>query len=261
MATSGAGEGAAATAGRFSGRVGDYERGRPGYPPALYDAIVELAALPPGGVVADIGAGTGLSSEPLLERGFSVIAVEPGDEMRAAAERRLGSRAGFSTRPGSAEATGLADGSVDLVLAAQAFHWFDPTAARVELRRVLRRGGSAAVVWNARRATGTPFLEAYEALLLEFGTDYREVGHRGVGDERLRTFFGGPFEHRRFDNHQVLDLEGLRARLLSSSYVPAAGRPRHDAMLTALARIFAAHQEGGRVELEYDVDLSCGPLV
>jgi SAM-dependent methyltransferase len=256
----GSGSGGVATAARFSGRVDDYERGRPGYPAALYDAIAELGALSPGSVVADLGAGTGISSGPLVERGYSVVAVEPNDEMRAAAVRRLGSRPGFVARPGSAEATGLADSSVDLVLAAQAFHWFDPRRARLELQRILKPGRAAAVVWNARRATGTPFLAAYEALLLEFGTDYREVGHRGVAPERLATFFGGPFERRRFDNHQDLDLDGLRARLLSSSYVPAAGRPRHDDMLAALERIFATHRSRGTVRLGYDVDLYCGPI-
>ena len=256
----GTGSGGLATAGRFAGRVDDYERGRPGYPPALFDAIAEIGALAPGCVVADLGAGTGISSEPLLDRGYSVVAVEPDDEMRAAAERRLGPRSGFGARPGSAEATGLADSSVDLVLAAQAFHWFDPRLARLELRRILKPGGVAAVVWNARRAAGTPFLESYEALLLEFGTDYREVGHRGVAPERLAAFFGGPFERRRFDNHQDLDFVGLRSRLLSSSYVPAAGRPRHDEMLAELERIFTAHRRRGTVRLEYDVDLYCGPI-
>ncbi len=241
--------------GRFADRADDYVRGRPGYPAALFDQIVRLAALAPGARIADLGAGTGLSSEPWLERGFAVDAVEPEAAMREAAQALLGGRPGFRAVAGRAEATGLAAASVDLVFAAQAFHWFDPQRTRVELRRILRPGGAVALVWNARRAAGTPLAVAYEALLDRFGTDYHQVGHRGVDPERLAAFFGGPFESQRFDNHQDLDLAGLRARLLSSSYVPAAGQPGHDAMLEALRELFDAHQGGGRVRLDYDCEL------
>lgn len=244
---------------RFTQRAGDYVRGRPGYPEALYDTLIELARLGSGALVADVGAGTGISAEPLLRRGFQVVAVEPNHAMRAAAVARLGAEPGFRAVAGSAEGTGLETASVDLVLAAQAFHWFDPALARAEFLRILRpRSGAVALVWNARRAAGTPLLAAYEELLLRFGTDYREVGHRGVSAERLTAFFGFEPEQRRFESHQDLDLDGLGARLLSSSYVPAAGRPGHEEMLAELERIFRAHAAGGRVRIEYDVDLFVG---
>jgi SAM-dependent methyltransferase len=245
---------------RFAGRVADYERGRPGYPEALFDALVALAGLAPGAAVADLGAGTGLATEPLVRRGLRVFAVEPNAEMRAAAERRLGGSPGLAFVDGRAEATGLADASIDLALAAQAFHWFDAAATRRELRRVLRPGGRVALVWNARRAAGTPFVEAYEELLLRHGTDYREVGHRGPAPERLAAFFGGPFETLRFDNEQTLDRDGLRARLLSSSYVPAAGQPGHREMMRHLDELFDRHASDGAVRLLYDVDLFLGFL-
>ena len=245
---------------RFAGRVADYERGRPGYPEALFDRLVALAGLAPGAAVADIGAGTGIASEPLLRRGLRVFAVEPSDEMRAAAERRLGGDAGFRATAGRAEATGLDDASVELVIAAQAFHWFEPQATRQEFRRILRPGGMVALVWNARRATGTPFAAGYEALLLRHGTDYGEVGHRGLAPERLRTFYRGDLATIRFDNSQALDRDGLRARLLSSSYVPAGGQPGHEAMLDDLDTLFERHAEDGVVELLYDVDLYFGML-
>jgi len=246
--------------GRFAGRVEDYERGRPGYPEDLFDALLALGELAPGAAVADLGAGTGLASGPLLRRGLRVFAVEPNPEMRAAAARRLEGRPGFVAVDGRAEATGLADASVDLALAAQAFHWFEPQSTRRELRRILRPGAPVALVWNARRAAGTPFVAAYEELLLRHGTDYLEVGHRGLEPERLAAFFGGPFETFRFDNEQTLDRDGLRARLLSSSYVPAAGQPGHDAMLRDLDELFERHAERGAVRLHYDVDLFFGAL-
>lgn len=245
---------------RFTDRVDDYVRGRPGYPAELYDALVAACGLGTGDRVADLGSGTGLSTAPLLDRGFEVFAVEPNEPMRRAAEARLAARSGFHSVAGSAEATGLAPASIDLAIAFQAFHWFDVAKTRAELERILVPGGQVALVWNARRAGGTPLLEDYEALLQRFGTDYRQVGHRGLPRERLAGLFGGPFDHHRFDNHQDLDLDGLRARLLSSSYVPAAGHPDHAPMLAELERIFRAHADDETVRLEYDVDLYVGVL-
>lgn len=245
---------------RFTGRVDDYVRARPGYPEAIVDDLVAAGLLPPGAVVADIGSGTGISTELFLAAGYEVVGVEPNAPMRAAAEEKLNGYGGFRSQAGSAEATGLNDTSVDLVIAAQAFHWFDPGPTRAEFRRILKPPGWVALIWNARRATGTPFLEAYESLLLEFGTDYAQVGHRGVGSDRLAAFFGGSFTTRSYDNVQALDFAGVRSRLLSSSYIPAAGEPAHAAMLVRLEEIFAAHAVSGQVEFLYDTEVHSGRL-
>jgi len=245
---------------RFTGRAADYVRGRPGYSDELFDRLITLAGLETGSVVADLGSGTGISSAPLLARGLKAIAVEPNAEMRASAEERFGADPSFVSVDGRAEATGLAPASVDLVLACQAFHWFDVAATRVEALRILRPPASAALVWNARRADGSALARDYEDLLLEFGTDYRDVGHRGISEEKLRRFFGGRFELHRFASSQTLDRSGLRARLLSSSYVPERGAARHEEMLEELDRLFARHAAGGAVTLDYDVDLFFGRL-
>lgn len=245
---------------RFTGRVEDYVRARPGYPTAIVDDLVAAGILAPGAVVADIGSGTGISTALFLTAGHEVVGVEPNAAMRAAAEASLARFPRFRSLPGSAEATGLPDASVDLVVAAQAFHWFDAARTRHEFRRILTAPGWVALIWNARQAAGTPFLAAYEALLLEFGTDYAQVGHRGVGAERLAPFFGGSWETRRYENAQELDLEGLRSRLLSSSYIPAPGRPEHAEMLERLASIFDAHSEDGRVRILYDTEVHAGRL-
>ena len=247
---------------RFTDRVADYERGRPGYPDAAVEAVVALAKLTPGATIADLGAGTGMSSAPFLARGFRVLGVEPNAAMRSAAARRFAGEERFVAVAGSAEVTGLPDAAADLALAAQAFHWFDAAAVRAELRRVLRPPRPVALLWNARRAGGTPFLAEYEELLSEFGTDYREVGHRGVGPERLASFFAGDFATRRFEHAQRLDAAGLSARLLSSSYVPAPGQPRHDAMLARLEEIRRRHADppDGRVAIVYDCELFVGRL-
>lgn len=249
-----------AKAARFDGRVADYERARPGYPSGLIDFLESNGALSAGSVVADIGAGTGLFTELFLPRGYETVAVEPNAGMRAAAERRFAADGKFRSVAGTAEATGLADRSVDLVVAAQAFHWFEPKATRGEWVRILRPPRRVALVWNSRRASGSPFLERYERLLLEFGTDYEKVGHRGVGADRLRAFFGGPYATFRAPNVQTLDRDGVRSRLLSSSYTPAAGTERHREMLGELDRIFDESATGGKVDVVYDCELFLGEL-
>ena len=162
---------------RFSDRVENYVKYRPGYPSAALDYIQETAGLANGSIIADIGSGTGLSAQPFLDRGLTVFGIEPNREMRLAAERFLASYPQFKSIDGTAESTTMRAGSVDAVVAGQAFHWFDPRKANAEFRRISRPGGKVVLMWNCRRTAGSPFLEAYEKLLLEFATDYTQVRH------------------------------------------------------------------------------------
>jgi hypothetical protein len=147
---------------------------------------------------------------------------------------------------------------VDRVVAAQAFHWFDIAATRREVRRILRPEGQAALIWNMRRVDATPFLRAYEALLLRHGTDYAKVRDETMSEDALTRFFGGPFVTGIFPNGQTFDFDGLRGRLLSASYVPGEGDPRHVPMIDELRRIFDAHEELGRVRIDYQTLVYCG---
>ena len=241
------------SAGRFSNRVRDYISGRPGYPDAVVSWLAAMFELEPGSTVADVGAGTGISAGLFLRHGWNVIAIEPNDPMREAAIAALGSDPRFRAVSARAEATTLPPASVDAVVAAQAFHWFDRAAFRAECTRILKPRGVVALVWNVRRVEGSPFAAAYEALLRTFGTDYLTVRHENVTEGELAQFFEGPFERRVFDNVQRLDRDGLRARLLSSSYVPAAGQDKHQPMLVALEDLFRSHQRSGVVPMEYEV--------
>jgi SAM-dependent methyltransferase len=245
---------------RFSDRVDDYERHRPRYPASVYDALVDRIGIEPSWIVADVGAGTGISAELFLDRGHTVWAVEPNDAMRAAAERRLGGRPAFRSVRGTAERTGLEGASVDLVVAAQAFHWFEPGAARRELGRVLRPPGWVALVWNTRHTKSSDFLRGYEALLLDHGTDYARVRHEWSNRGALDDFFGASWERVVVPNEQILDRAGLKGRTLSSSYLPGPGHPGHTRLLTDLADLFDTYQEGGRVRIEYDCEVFIGRL-
>lgn len=245
---------------RFSGRSEDYRKHRPAYPPELVDILGEETGLEPGWVVADVGSGTGLSSAPFLDRGCAVHAVEPNREMRRAAEEWLGDRPGFESRAGRAEETGLAAASVDLVVAGQAFHWFDRAAARAEFLRITREPRWVALFWNARVTRRRGFSRAYESLLQEFGTDYEAVRRSWDVEDGVGQFFRGEVVRRSTPNVQRLDLAGLRGRTLSSSYAPAPGHPDHEPMLEALVELFHRHESGGTVTVAYETVIYVGRL-
>lgn len=245
---------------RFSNRVDDYERYRPRYPSAVLDVLRDRVGLSDSWVVADIGSGTGISTELFLDHGNEVFAVEPNAEMRAAAERRLGGRPGYESVPGTAEDTQLESASVDLAVAAQAFHWFDPLAARAELRRVLREPCWVALIWNTRHVDATEFLRGYEALLRKHGTDYHHVRHEWRNERSLAVLFPEGFERTVVPNEQLLEFEGLRGRLSSSSYAPSPDDPRHGPMIADLHVLYDAHVEGGVVRMSYDCEILTGRL-
>jgi SAM-dependent methyltransferase len=244
---------------RFSDRVDNYVSSRPGYPEGVLDILRRETALTPESRIADVGSGTGLSAELFLKNGNTVIGVEPNAEMRRRAERLLEHYSGFRSVDGAADATSLPSHSVDHVIAGQSFHWFVPRLARNEFARILEPRGWVVLMWNSRRLDSTPFLCDYEALLQRFGTDYGEVQHRNVDARRLNEFFAGD-EFRRFTlyNEQFFDLDGLRGRLLSSSYTPQSTDPTYQPMLRELERVFEQHAEAGQVHFEYDVEIYAG---
>jgi SAM-dependent methyltransferase len=237
---------------RFSGRAENYRRYRPGYPPAAIDVLAARCGLTSGAVVADVGSGTGILSEQLLERGAQVIGIEPNDAMRAAAEARLAAEPRFRSVAATAEATTLMQESVDLWVAAQAFHWFDAPRARTEALRVLRAGGCAALLWNERPPEPGAFFEEYEALLRRHAAEYTTIASRRVDEASMREFLGGTMQSARFPNQQTLDYAGLKGRLLSSSYAPAPGQPEHEPMMSGLRALFDRYSRGGEVVFPYE---------
>jgi SAM-dependent methyltransferase len=246
---------------RFSTRVEAYVRYRPGYPPEIVRLLERECGLTPGSLIADVGSGTGILAELFLKNGNRVVGVEPNREMREASGRLLAGYPGFASVDARAEATTLPDASVDLVTAGQAFHWFDRPAARREFARILEPAGWVVLIWNVRRKTTTPFLRAYERLLLTHSIDYRTVDHENVTDAMIAEFFRpGSCTLRTFENRQLFDCAGLEGRLMSSSYVPEPGHPNHAPMLAELRAIFAAHQQDGMVSFDHDTKVYAGRL-
>ncbi len=246
---------------RFSSRVDNYRRYRPGYPAEVLDVLRAECALTPETRVADIGSGTGIFSELLLRQGNPVWGVEPNAEMRAAAEELLAAYPNFTSVAATAEATTLPGQSVDLITSAQAFHWFERGPTRVEFARILRPGCWVVLLWNERETGSTPFLRGYEDLLREFATDYLQVRHQELDLARVREFIG----HDRvkltvLKNSQVFDYSGLEGRLLSSSYAPEPGHPQHAPMLERLRTLFAANAVQGTIKFRYDTQVYCAQL-
>ena len=247
---------------RFSTRVADYIKYRPRYPAEIIDLLAARCGLTPESVIADIGSGTGILTKLFLENGNPVVGVEPNREMREGGESYLTEFARFTSVDGTSEATRLPPQSMDFILAAQAFHWFDQTKTRAEFQRILNHDGWVVLIWNDRRTDSTSFLRDYEALLQAFGTDYKEINHKNVQDESVFTaFYGAPPSAATFDNIQRVDFEGLIGRLNSASYMPGRDDPRHAAMAKRAQQIFTAHQQNGLVAFEYNTRVFYGGMV
>lgn len=244
---------------RFTNRADNYARFRPSYPAAVLDCLRDECGLNAASVVADIGSGTGILTGQLLDRAGTVYAVEPNAAMRAEAEKALGGRANFVSVDGMAEATTLPGGSVDLVTAGQAFHWFDVEPTRREFRRILRPDGCVALVWNKRDAHDGGFTQAHEALLGEFARDYHHARHAGRVDSIDRLFTAG-LEERHFRQERRLDYQAVYGSLLSLSDAPLPGDARYEPMIARLRAIFDDHAQDGFVVLRYQTGLYFGHL-
>ena len=245
---------------RFSSRVDNYIRYRPGYPQAVLETLKRECGFTKSDTVADIGSGTGFLSKIFLDHGNPVVGVEPNADMRGAGEQFLRGYPNFTSVAGTAEATTLPDHSVHFVTAGQAAHWFKLEEARREFVRILKPGGWTVLIWNERKTDWTPFLSAYENLLLTYGTDYQEIRHERTSAEIDSFFAPAPFQSKIFPYEQRFDYEGLEGRLLSSSYIPQSGDRKHAPMLQELRRIFEHFQRKGHVAFEYDTRMFYGRL-
>jgi ubiquinone/menaquinone biosynthesis C-methylase UbiE len=246
---------------RFSKRVEDYIKSRPGYPNEIIETLRSECGLTPDSIIADIGSGTGILAEIFLRNGNLVYGIEPNNEMRAAGERLLKNFPQFRSISGRAEETTLPANSADFVTAGQAFHWFDRTLARLEFARILKPPGYVVLAWNEMQTESTPLMIAYERLLQTYAIDYRQVDHRRIDFDVMRDFFSPGYSNlKQFDNVQVFDYEGLKGRLLSSSYVPQSGHPNYSPLLEGLKEAFQIHQTDGHVRFIYKTLLYYGQL-
>lgn len=240
---------------RFSNRVENYVKYRPDYPPEVLGLFRGEMNLQTDSVVADIGSGTGISAKMFLENGNPVFGIEPNRAMRDAAEEFLKDFPKFKSVDGTAENTMLADDSVDFALAAQAFHWFDKTKTLKEFTRILRPGGFIALIWNERQLDTNEFLRGYEKILLKFGKDYEKVRHDNLDKKIFTEFFQRDFRRETFQNAQTVDFDGLKGRILSSSYMPSETDESYKLLTDELQSLFAKHAENGKIQILYNTNV------
>lgn len=246
---------------RFSDRVDNYVKYRPSYPHEILTYLKDECQLQPGSVIADIGAGTGIFSKLLLDEGYQVKAIEPNQDMLAAAKLTLSCHENFKPVDGIAEATTLEESSVDCIVCAQAFHWFNNGRTRVEFERILKPGRKAALIWNNRSTVADDFLKAYDELLKNESIDYNKVNHQKIKDIDFKAFFkDGNYQLKKFPNEQVFDEEGLIGRAFSSSYVPPENTAEGNKFLAMLKGIFDKYNQDGKVVFRYDTEIYTGEV-
>ncbi len=246
---------------RFSKTVENYIRFRPAYPAALLSFIQEELGINAHSSIADIGSGTGKLTNLLLQNNGPVYAVEPNEPMRKAAEVALGKNKNFKSINGTAEATQLANNSVDLISVAQAFHWFDPAPTRKEFLRIAKKGTPVLLIWNKRKDDHAPFMKAYNDFLLAHSTDYEKVNLRRINDKIFRAFFGADgYQQVNFPYAQEFDWEGLKGRYLSCSYAFDQEHKKHEVAMEKLMILFEKYQEKETIDMVYQTEVYYGVL-
>jgi SAM-dependent methyltransferase len=236
---------------RFAASAEHYDRHRPSYPAALVDWIIASTGRQPPARVADVGCGTGIATRLFADRGFEAIGIDPSEEMLAVARGAGGARYVRA----EAAATSLASGTVDLVIAAQCFHWFAIVPTLLELRRILRPDGWCAAFWNLRGAT--PFMQGYYDLIRTHSSEFEVLERQEAAPAALRVAKGvESCLEAEFANRQSLDHAGLLGRAYSSSCVKH-GVQDKAAFEDGLSELFFRHQTGGRVELRYRTVALC----
>lgn len=246
---------------RFSDRVDNYVKYRPTYPGEVITYFINEAGLNSNSVIADVGSGTGIFTGLLLEKGFKVNAVEPNAYMQQAAVDQYGGNKNFIPVNGTAEATTLTDKSIDLIVCAQAFHWFNNENTRIEFNRILKENGYTALIWNNRAADADEFSIAYEKLLTDGKYDYKRVNHRNLKDADFKAFFrNSEYQYVAFPNVQVFDKEGFLGRAFSSSYVPLEGTQEGDGFKKQLSGIFDNYNTDGTVNFHYQTEIYLGKV-
>lgn len=246
---------------RFSNRVANYVKYRPGYPDEALLFLQQQAGLSADSVIADVGSGTGIFTRLLLDKGYTVYAVEPNDAMRNSSVEQLSDYEKFHPVNGTAEKTKLDAHSADLVVCAQAFHWFDQHLTKTEFKRILKLKGQVALIWNNRQIEYDEFAIAYELLLQQQASDYNEVNHRNITDVDFTNFFkNGKYQLAKYSNIQVFDEDGLIGRAFSSSYIPPRDTEAGQAFLADLKALFQQYQTDGTINFVYQTEIYLGKV-
>lgn len=244
----------------FTGRTDNYARFRPSYPKSILKMLEERYGFRSTMTVADIGCGTGILSRVFLDNGNQVYCVDPNDEMLATAKRELYQYDKAVIINGLAERTGLKDKSINIIVAGQAFHWFNADCAKVEFKRILTDPFLVALIWNDRD-NRYGFTSEYERIVSIYSKNYRGTGSTAIPIDIITRFFEMSYDYYEYKNSQELDLEGVKGRYLSNSYSLNVTDKRFPEAINALNKAFEKYNIKGKVSIEYITKIFIGKLV
>lgn len=239
---------------RFTNRVVDYEKFRPSYPTEIIQVLKEQIGLDKQWLVADIGSGTGLSTQLFLENGNDVFAVEPNREMRESLVHHFKTYRNLIALNATAEDTSIDAGCVDLIFAGQSFHWFDREACRKEFNRILSKNGHIVLAWNQRDPEDA-FQQEYEQFLRHHIPSYQSVSHKNITENDLRQFFADrPMTKVTLPNQQIFDLKSFLGRARSSSYFPKE-QDQNKNLYDGLQTLFEKYAISERIVFRYITEI------
>ncbi|MCM3443846.1 class I SAM-dependent methyltransferase [Metabacillus halosaccharovorans] len=235
----------------FNDKAEVYAKYSPYYPNEYIDYLFTANQLKEDQIVADIGSGTGIFSRQLLERGLNVIGIEPNDDMRNMAEQSLKQYSRFKSKKATAENTTLKGENVDLVTVAQAFHWFDKEAFKIECQRILKQKANVALVWNSRDLTSLIMKENAEICQKTCPNFKGFSGGMVESPEIFNSFFkNGKYEFKMYQNDLLFDYEGFLGRNLSASYAPKKNDKEYERFVFLLSELFEKHSKNGKIVLQ-----------
>ncbi|MDR0272341.1 MAG: class I SAM-dependent methyltransferase [Clostridiales bacterium] len=247
---------------RFSGKADIYKKFRSSYPKELIDYLYSNIGFCENSVIADIGSGTGIFSRLLLERGSRVYCVEPNDDMRRIAENDLGNATGFNSVKAPAENTGLQEGSIDFITAAQAFHWFEPEAFKKECRRILKTGGKVVLVWNVRDYESDIIKKDYE-IRKKYCIDTKGLGVTDIPYGSRDFFSDFHYEEKIFRNDLNINRETYIGMNLSRSYSPCENKNpnEYNGLVKELNELFDKCNKDGVIHFPQFTKIYTGTVI
>ncbi len=244
----------------FNGLAADYTLGRPTYANAFIDDLYSKYGFSKQAVIADIGSGTGKFAKQLLDKGNSVYAVEPNDDMRNTSVSELGHYDKFRAIKGTATDTTLANNSVDYITTAQAFHWFDTLLFKAECQRILKDNGLVFLIWNMRDMSDEANQKCH-SIYTKYCPHFKGFGG-GIekDDARITLFFDNKYEYLEYDNPLFYDKERFIRRSLSGSYSLKPGNEYYDDYINELSELFEQHATNGILTMENKTVVYLGKL-
>ncbi|MBN1500935.1 MAG: class I SAM-dependent methyltransferase [Spirochaetes bacterium] len=223
---------------KFSTKVSNYEKYRPSYPDSLFIYLKKNGLINQTMHAADIGAGTGIFTALLAPHVKSVFAVEPNEQMMASCRKHCNGQSNVGYIISEAEQTGLQNASVDLITAAQSFHWFDRDQSKTEFKRILKPEGNVMLIWNSR-IPDSAVNQEYEEIIKRVCSEFK--GADFLKDNFQDFFREGNCSFLRFPNNLSKTLESFIGGALSASYAPDCNDSTFDSFINELTQLFVKH--------------------